>query len=348
MPANSIDTFFACVLIVSAVFASIALLSGTLTAQTNSVQDSNQDEYFRAVSESILWDAGNPTNWGSIGNEVPQSFGLAKESSVLTDELDIDKISRLNPQNLFSLSYPNILEAAGMTDNALGLSASQLLDISVSLSGNSTMGNATEYTFNFFVSQQGIPVQTSLHCYVIANDFEADAYSNTSTDGLGSVNFELPNASNGTALLVTFARATADPTITAYQTYRFAHLSSENQTDNTFLTLTPLNYTLYLTQNQPGISIQNSLAFSYDYQTNLTATSNSTYTIPTISDSSPIVLVTCGSNSSTFFTEWTSYPQIPFYVGADFQNSESQEFTYLVTVNGFLCRLTFQFGGLAP
>jgi hypothetical protein len=347
MPANSIDTFFACALIVSAVFASIALLSGTLTAQMNSVQDSNEAEYFRAVSESILWDAGNPANWGSIGSAVPQSFGLAKESSVLTDEIDIDKISRLNPQNLFFLTYPNMLEAAGL-DSALGLSASQLLDISVNLSGNDSIGNVTEYTFNFFVSQQGIPTETSLHCYVVASGFEADAYTNTSTDGLGNVNFELPNASNGTALLVTFARAIADQRITAYQTYRFEHLSSENQTDNTFLTLTPLNYTLYLTQNQPNTSILNSLAFSYDYETNLTATSNSTYTIPTISDSSPIVLVTCGSNSSTFFTEWTSYPEIPFYVGANFQNSESQEFSYLVTVNGFLCRLTFQFGGLSP
>ncbi|MGD0159773.1 MAG: hypothetical protein ABSB89_05685 [Candidatus Bathyarchaeia archaeon] len=347
MPANSIDTFFACALIVSAVFASIALLSGTLTAQTNSVQDSNQAEYFRAVSESILWDVGNPANWGSVGNEVPQSFGLAKESSVLTDELDIDKISRLNPQNSFSLTYPNILEAAGLT-SALGLSASQLLDISVNLSANTTTGDVTEYTFNFFVSQQGIPVETILHCYVVARDFDADAYANTSTDGLGSVNFELPNASNGTALLVTFARAIADPRITAYQTYRFQHLSSENQSDNTFLTLTPLNYTLYIAQNQPDISIQNSLAFSYGYQINLTAISNSTYTIPTISDSSPIVLVTRGSNSSTFFIEWTSYPEIPFYTGADFQNSEVQEFTYLVSVNGFLCRFTFQFGGLNP
>lgn len=348
MPATSIDTFFACALVVSVVVASIAALSGILGAQINSVQDLNQDEYFRALSENMLWNPGTPTNWGMISSAVPQTLGLAEQNSLLANELDADKICRLNDQNAFSLTYLDILGAARLKNVALGISVSQLLDISVSLFSNSTLGDVTAYTFSVFVGQDGIPVEASLHCYAIARNFETDVYETTFSDGLGRVSLELPTASNGTALLVTFARASYDSRITAFETYPFEHLSSENQTDNTLLSLSPLDYTLYLNQNLSNIPGVNGYAFSYGYETSLSATSNSTYAIPTLLEPSPIVLVICGSNNSTSFIESTSYPEVPFDVGANFQSTECHEFSFLVIIRGALYRMTLGFGRVNP
>ena len=50
MPSISIDTFFACALMVSVVVISTALSAGVLTTHINSLQNLNEDEYFRAIS----------------------------------------------------------------------------------------------------------------------------------------------------------------------------------------------------------------------------------------------------------------------------------------------------------
>jgi hypothetical protein len=183
---------------------------------------------------------------------------------------------------------------------------------------------------------------------VIAKDFLQDQYSNTSTDGTGYANFQIPNDSNGTAALVVFARANQDPMMTAYTVQPFTHLSNEPLPDNTFLDLSPLNYTLHLTTKLPNTTLADSYAFSYTYQANLTEDSDTSRTIPGILDSSPIVLVVTGLNGSDFFAEWTAYPQTPFQTGADFKNSESHAFSYLVTIKDTLYKLTLSFGGVNP
>ena len=348
MPTISIDTFFACTLMVSVVIISSILLTGTLNAQMASVKDLNQDEYFRALSEYVLLNTGAPANWGSDSTIGPSSFGLAKQGSLRSYELDIDKTSRLNSQNAFALTYPEILTAAGLSDIALGISISQMMNVSISLSANSTSPQSVMYTFRISVSQDGAGVETSLHCYTVARNFLSDSYNSTSADGTGYFDVELPNASNGTALLVVFARAFQDSRITAYGVYSFQHLSSQSQPEDTTFNLSPLNYTLFLNSAYSNFTVENCYAFSYGYQSNLTATSNETYAIPTISETSPMVLVTSASNALTYLINWTSYPQVPLEAGADFQNSESHAFSYLVTIKGTLYNLVLRFGGISP
>jgi hypothetical protein len=330
---------------VSVVLISTALLPGILNAQVNSVQNLNEQSYFRALSEYIVSNCGVPSNWGSDSSSVPQTFGLAQEDSLLSNELDIDKVSRLNGENAFALNSLEILSAAKL-NVALGISISQLMDISVSITSNETIENLTAYAFNVFVSQNGAPVTASLHCYVVAEDFLSDVYGGTSTDGQSYVQAEIPNASNGTASFIVFARALNDPRITACQVYSFGHLSAQPLPNNTFLRLSPLNYTLFLSPEYSGIVVENCYAFSYGYEFNLTSTSNTTYPIPNILDNGPTLLVVSGQNDSTFFTESVTYPQVPLQSGANLQNSESNAFSYIVIIKDTLYKLTLLFGGM--
>jgi hypothetical protein len=332
---------------VSVVIISTALSAEILNAHINGLQDSNEEEYFRAISEYILTNCGTPADWGSNNTSVPETLGLAKDS-LRPNELDIDKICRLNSQNAFALTYPDILNAAKLKNVALGVSLSQLMNISVIPSSKSTLGDSTTYTFMVSVSQDGAPVVASLHYYIVAKDFLSDLYNRTSIDGISYIDVELPNTSNGTASLVTFARAMHDPRMTAYSVYSFGHLFTEPWPNNMFLDLSPLNYTLSVSSNRSDIVLERSYAFTYSYQFNLTSTSNTTYAIPAILERSPIALVICGSNASTFFIEWTAYPQIPLETGADFQNSECYSFSYIVTIKATLYKFTLRFGGMNP
>jgi hypothetical protein len=346
LPSISIDTFFACSLMVSVVLISTALCAGTLNANMSGLQDLNEDRYLRAISEYLVSSCGVPADWGSNMTSVPETFGLAKEDSLRPNELDIDKVSRLNGENIFAIKYLDILAAAQLKDVALGISISQLLNISVSLILNSTSGNLTTYTFKVFVSQDGAPVAASVHYYLVAEGFLSDNYSSTATDGLGNVDVEIPKASNGTASLVVFARALQDPRMTAFDVYSFGHLSAGPPPNNTFLKLSPLDYTLFLGPNYSGLVLENCYAFSYGYESNLTSNSNTTYAIPTIVDNGPTVLVVSGLNDSTFFIESTTYPEIPLETGSTFQNSECHAFSYIVTIKETLYKLTIRFGGV--
>jgi hypothetical protein len=135
--------------------------------------------------------------------------------------------------------------------------------------------------------------------------------------------------------------------MTAYGVYLFEHLPTAQLPTNSFLRLSPLDYNLWVNPNYSNIVLKNAYAFSYEYESNLTVSSNSTYTIPVFLDKSPIVLVVTGVNASTFFVEWTAYPQIPLDAGADFRNVECHIFSYVVDVGGALYSLKFRFGGLS-
>jgi len=343
MPTVSIDTFFACSLIVSVALLATASLAGTMQTRINSLQDLNKDAYLRTIAEHIVTGYGTPVDWGS-SNAVPTTFGLSDSDSSHLYELDIDKISRLNSQNSYSLSYVQVSNAAKLNNIALGVSISQMLSITVMLSANTTVGDETAYTFKISVSQASGPTSASLHCYVAARDFLSGVSNTTSSSGIGYVSVQIPNSSNGAALLIVFARASFDDRITSYEAYSFAHLSQEPSPNHTFLGLSPLNYTLNLNPNFLGITIEQGYAFSYAYQSNLTSITTTTYAIPAFVDKSPTVLVISGLNGTASFIEWTSYPDIPLDFGSNFENSEKNVFVYIVTVKETLYKLTLSFG----
>jgi hypothetical protein len=331
---------------IAVVIGASVLSSEILGAHIVEYQNLNEDNYLGTLSENILLNAGTPANWGSNGSIIPSSLGLAKNGSPSETELDIDKISRLNGQNAFALTYPQLLNAARL-NIALGVSVTQLLDVSVTPYSNNTSGNSTTYVFEVSVSQDNAPVAASLNCYAVANNFLSSINSSTSLDGIGYIDVEIPNASNGTASLIVFARAVYDPRMTAYEVYLFEHLSMGQLPTNSFLRLSPLDYNLWVDPNYSDIILENAYAFSYEYESNLTASSNSTYTIPVFLDKSPIVLVVTGVSASTFFVEWTAYPQIPLDAGADFTNAECHIFSYVVDVGGALYSLKLSLGGLS-
>ncbi|MBN1358806.1 hypothetical protein JW988_08575 [Candidatus Bathyarchaeota archaeon] len=343
MPAISIDTFFACSLLVSVALLATASLAGTMQDRLTAMQDLNKDDYLRNIAEHLVTSCGTPVDWGSAGT-VPSSLGLADSESSYLYELDIDKISSLNNENSYALSYAQASASARLNNIALGISVSQMLSITTTLSANSSLGDETAYTFEISVSQASGPTSATLQCYVVTED-SVNAISNTTSNaGVGYITVQILNASNGPALLVVFARATFDDRITAYETYSFAHLSQEPSPNHTFLGLSPLNSTLSVEENFPDVTVEHGYAFSYAYQSNLTSTSASTYAIPEFVDNSPTVLVISAVNDTTPFVEWTAYPDIPLDFGSDFENAERNVFVYTVLVKGALYKLTLSFG----
>jgi hypothetical protein len=346
MPTISIDTFFACALLVSVALLATASLAGTMQTRIDSMQDLNKQDYLRNIADQIVHSYGTPQDWGSEA-AAPTSFGLQSSGAASMYELDIDKVTRLNSQNSYALSYAQVSTAARLNNLAVGISLSQMLSIAVTLSANTTTGDAATYTFRIQVTQPQGPVSASLHCYAVATDYATDVYNATSSSGIGFATFQIPTSSSGSALLIVFARATFDDRLTAYAAYSFAHLSEVPSPNHTFLGLSPLNHTLTVDANVPDAAVNDWYAFSYAYQSNLTAASNGTYVIPAFLDKSPTVLVASGQTSNASFVEWAAYPDVPLQLGADFEHSEENVFVYTVTINGAFYKLTLTFGDVA-
>ncbi len=345
MPVVSIDTFFACSLMVMVVVAAMAVTAKIFQPYLNGIEDLNQKDYLREIANYILLNPGEPQNWGSDKSLLPESFGLAKNGSIIPYELDIDKVCRLNPENTYHISYISIIEALKVKKVAVRISIQQILDISITPISTQSNENLTSYTFQIRVKRDGLPVSASLHCYVIAKNFFDDVFAETSPDGEATLTFAIPNSSNGTAILVTFARSSLDSRVTGYAVYSFGHLSENPAPKNSFVELSPLNYTLYVNKLFENETLLEAYALTYNYNETITSTSSATYTIPKFLDKSPILIVVTGTNSSTFFAEWTAYPQIPLEMGANLQNSESTSFKYMVTINKALYSVMIQCGG---
>jgi len=344
MPAVSIDTFFACSLIVAVVVVSMVATTMIVTPYLSSLHDLNEEEYLQKIVDHLTVNAGSPAGWGQNQTATPEAFGLAEDGS-FGYELDRDKVSRLNSQNTYALNYLQILQALRLEKVALRISFSQILDVSVTLNSNETVGDSTTYSFDVSVSRDGAPVAANLHCYIVANDFFSDTVSSTSSSGEAVVDVEIPNSSNGTALLLVFARASYDDRVTSQGVYAFGHLSSEPSPNNTFLSLSPLNGTLQVDPTVSDVSLETAYQFSYGYDSTLASTSNATYAIPDFLDSSPKVLAVTGWNGSAFFIEYVVYPQVPLELGADFENNECFSFNYMVTIDQVFYRLNVQCGG---
>jgi hypothetical protein len=343
VPSTSIDTFFACTIIVAVALIATAFLSSTMQTSINNTQDINKDSYLKAIADHIITNPGAPVNWGT-SSSVPADFGLAAGSSTIPFELDIDKITRLNNLNSYSLSYFDMANAAKLNNIALGITVSQVMSINIEQISNST-GNDASFTFAILTSIDSEPTSASLNCYVVANNYLSNVTDSTSGIGVGYVTVQIPSAATGNAMLIVFARASFDDRITSYAIYNFLNSTQESSPSNDILTLTPLNYTLSFTTNSTDLTIQNGYVFSYAYQQNLAPVQGTTqYLIPTIIDKSPFVIVICGYNNSAYFQEWTSYPQIPLKAGSSFEGSAQNVFSYIVTINNALYKVDISIG----
>ena len=306
-----------------------------------STQDINKDSYLKAIADHIIMNPGSPSEWGS-SSASPIDFGLASSLPHNAFELDVDKICRLNNLNNYSLSYLDLSKAAKL-NIALGIEVSQLLTIKIIQSSNSTVGSDTSFTFQISANIDSKPTSASLHCYFAANTYLTEVNASISDFGVGQVTVQIPTSETENALLIAFARASFDDRITSYAIYNFAHSTQESIPSDTNLVLSPLDYILNF--NDTNLRVLNGYVFSYSYKQPLLSFEGSQAAIPKLLDKSPIVIIV-GINGTDHIQEWTAYPQIPLKIGANFEGSEQNIFSYIVTIKGVLYRLDLSLGDL--
>jgi hypothetical protein len=286
---------------------------------------------------------------------VPSSLGLAKADSSLPYELDIDKVSRLNSANVYSLTYLELWESLGIEDVAFQIEVRTLFGVSINPILNQTQGNETIYEFEVVTRKFGMPIPSDLSSYVVVKDFVDRTNSSTSSNGVGSLSISIPNSVNGTALLLVFAKAKVNPRIVAFNVYAFGHNSATPFSNRTFTRLSPLNYVLNASFVYPNTEILKTQVFTLNYNFSLVeqaqASQSTEYSIPSLLDSSPMILVLTGNNGSSSFAEWVSYPQLPLQMGADFSQSiagsKIVSQSHIVTINFALYEVVTKWGGKA-
>lgn len=344
MPAESVDTFFACSLLVILVVLAMASLPKVLYPHIEIVDDQSIGEQFQQLAQFIMLNTGEPTKWGTNPDISPNIFGLAAEGMLESYLLDADKVTRLNNENSYAITYAQLLDALKFNNVALQISIQPFFETSIRLLSINDEENETNYNFEVTTHKSGIPVMANLSCYLAIAGSLDSAFYLTDSNGKANVTFTLSNSLNGTACLVVLAKAIVNPKIASFNVYSLSHNIEFIREKGTFLALNPLNHILNVSLNHPDSQIQKAYAFSHSYWANLTLISNTTqtadYSFPQFSDGSAIILLLTGLNDTESFVEWVAYPQCPLSIGVNFDASNSKSdvfsFTYVVTINSAL------------
>jgi len=354
MPMVSLDTLLACSVMICLVLTSMV---GVFTAVQPFIkyQTSSYDvEMSRRLAEYLLLEAGSPNNWGVETDETLRSFGLAEENAIVPFELDIDKVTRLNENNRYNLSFLEAFTALGTKDQPFRIIIKPIFNVTVTLASQTENPSEITYRFDISTERSNLPVAARLKCYGVIGDHVTSNSSSTSNSGEGTVEISLPTSLNGTALLLVFAEK--EPDIQSYAVYSFSHNSGNpaNQAGS-YATLSPLNYTLRADLTSASNRILYAKIFTYNYWFNLSQTGNTStiqyFTIPKMLDPSPMILVGTGldTNSSEYFAEWVSYPQVPLDFGLDFTGrynlADAFSFRFLVTINSAVYECKVILGG---
>jgi hypothetical protein len=310
---------------------------------------------FQHLASHLLLTTGTPTNWGQLADSVPSTLGLAKANALQPYELDIDKVTRLNSENLHSLDYSELWQALGVKDASFHIEVRTLFQLSIELISNSTQGSDRVYEFEITASKSGLPISTRLHSYVVLKDFVNETMSSTSSDGVGTFEIGIPNSINGTTLLLVFAQATVNPQMVSLGAHSFGHNSDNPLPNGTFARLSPLDYVLNATFNYTTVEVSKAQVFTFSYNFSLSVRTQGVqtaeYSIPRLLDASPMVMVLTGVNGSTSFAEFVAYPQAPLQIGADFNESIAGSriavYRHAVTINSALYEVVTNWGGLS-
>lgn len=336
MPTASIDLFLASSAMILLVVG--AIHSTDIVVEPYLGQKDVPLERYQQIGRYMLTSRGEPEDWGIDG--IPTYLGFSAGGSY---ELNIDKVTRLNPSNNKALNYSTLWEALGIDDISFRIRMSMLFNLTLSLSSSQIEGGNTAYTFEASTTRCGYSLPTTVRYYVAVRDFNDSRTGTTDTSGTGSVEFSIPNSHNGTALLVGFAQL--EPSIVSYCVLPFAHNTPPPDPAGTFARLSPLNYALDVNLTE-GASILNAAVFSRDYMFKITGGDES-YGIPRLLDASTMVLVVTGVMDSSHWAEWVAYPQVPLAVGADMSDdyaiSDISSASFLVDVKGALYRFEVWF-----
>jgi len=346
VPASAVETFFACSLMVILVVSGMAATAKVVQPYLNDLSTLNSFEPYKHLSEYLLLNAGEPSSWGNTPDSPITIFGLASGTGIPYN-VDLDKITRLNTNNVYSISYNDILAALEIPNLALKMRIEYLFDIAVDLTSTLVEENATTYTFRVSTHDSGSPISVWLQCYTVVGHHVENYSSSTGTDGVNFVTVSLSNSLEGKAIFLVFAKARTDHRIVAFSSYSFVHNSENLDIDTTFLNLNPLNHILNVSFQYPSVEVDNAYVFTYNYNFNLTglATSDQTrsFRVPNLLDPSPMILLLNGRNASTSYAEWVSYPQLPLEMGADLHSASHSRvipLTYMISVISAFYELT--------
>jgi hypothetical protein len=337
LPTASIDftlaSFAMIVLVLGAIFGVNMVVSPYME------ENSHDPERYHQIGKYMLLSQGEPSNWGT--GSTPSNLGFAREGDPY--DLDIDKVTRLNALNAQALNYSTAWQALGIDDVSFRIEVGTLFDISLNSSSSQVQGDDTVYTFSASTTRDGYPLQCQVSYYVAIRNSTYSNSGSTDGSGSGSVQFNLPNSQNGTAILIGLARA--EESIFGYDVLPFAHNSSAPHQSGTFASLSPLNHTLNADLTT-GATAWNAAVFSHSYSFNLTA-DGSDYAIPRLLDGSPMILTLTGVNGSDYWAEWVSYPQVPLEMGADMSDdyvvSDVNLVSNTVDIKGGLYRFEIKF-----
>ena len=353
MPAASVDTFFACALMVLLVLSAMASTSKLLYPYMNYAVDKNVAERYKQISRYLLLNAGTPSDWGEGNQITPTTFGIAKTGSDESYDLDIDKVTRLNSENAYAITYAKMFSILKMPDISFGIEIKPMFEVTINLTATYAGTNETIYQFEILTVKHGVPIPADLKCYSIAEDYLETANPLTSS-GRAYVNTTISSTVRGPALIAVLARSVYQREAVSFNSYSFSHGSAKPEPDGTFLRFGLLNHTLVASFAQSNVTLLKTWAFTFDHNSTLSKTASDnqsvTYDIPRFADSSPIIIVLTGTNSTTFFTERIVYPQIPLQTGADFATLKTRAkvsaYTYSVTIDSAIYECTVWIGGL--
>ena len=335
MANASIDLILATSAMILIVVA--AVHGSSLAAEAYTGVDDPHIERFHQIGRLMILSSGEPANWGVNG--TPTSFGLASDRAF---ELDIDKVTRLNPSNTFHVEYNQLWESLGIKDVSFHLSVVPLIDLNLSIVSTQSLGEETTYTVKASSTKQGFPMETELKVYIVMGDYTNQVDGVTNSSGLSTLSFNLTNSMSGEALLVGFARA--EERIMGFYVLAFTH-NGPMAPPSDFASTSPLNYTLNVSV-EAGVSVLRGAVFSFSYSFNLIG-GGSAYEIPRLLDPSPLILALTGLNGSSYWAAWVAYPQIPLDMGPTMPNgdniSDVVSASYIVEVKGCLYRLDISF-----
>lgn len=353
-PSSSIDTFLASSVMILLALSAMVGTSKLMTPYLNNLANRDGDQRFQYLASHMLLATGAPVNWGQMKSTVPTSLGLAKADALMPYELDIDKVSRLNSENIYAVKYSDLWKAFGMKDVSFQIEIKTLFELAIELISNSTQGSQVIYEFEVAAGKSGMPVSASLSSYVALRDFVNKTQSSTSSAGVGRLTIGIPSTLNGTALLLVFARARANPQMVSFNVYAFGHNSESPLPNRTFTRLSPLDYVLNASLSYATVDVLKAQVFTFNYNSSLPEKAQGVqsveYNVPRLLDASPFVMVVTGVNGSTSFAEWVSYPQVPLQIGADFSQSVAGSritvHSYVVTMNSANYEVITKWGGL--
>jgi len=352
MPTTTIDTLLSCFVMVSLVLSSMVGVYTVVHPFLQEQQSWYKTQVNQKLAEYLLLEPGYPVNWGSDLTTSLTDFGLAKSGFATPFELDIDKVTRLNSENVYNVSFLDVFSALGTQDRPFRITVKPVFDVTVNLTSKQERLTDTVYHFQVHTEKSNLPIAANLSCYAVFLDQVVSNASSTSPTGEGLVEIALPNEGNGTALFIVIAKANSKTT--SYAVYPFTHqLSDNHHPQGAYATLSPVDYTLRVDLVSVDDRVSRAMVLTYNDWFNLAEINESQatmfYTMPHLLDVGPMVLVGTGLDESTSFVEWTVYPQIPVDFGLNFTGQydllDSYAFRYLVTINSAVYECEVTIGG---